>query len=103
MTERGEDLLALWNELDRLTDQKDSIAVSTVLAVLTITLVLLGLDAGSLALLLSSLLPGAAAGLLISRDARRALRKRELRREIEGSTEGPPRRIGGASPPSETS
>lgn len=103
MTERGENLLALWNELDGLTDQKDSVAVSTVLAVLTVTLVLLGLDGGSLPLLLWSLIPGAAAGMLIARDVRRALRRREIRIEIEGSAEGSPRSIGPAAPPSEKS
>ncbi len=101
MTERGEDLLALWNELDSLAGQKDSVAVSTVLSVLAVTLFLLGLDGGSLPLLLWSLLPGAAASMLISRDVRRSLRRRELRREIEESENGSPMRIAAVSPPSE--
>ena len=102
MTERGEELLALWNELDGLTDQKDSVGVSAVLTVLAVTLVLLGLDGGSISLLLWALLPGAVAAMLIGRDLRRNLRKREIRKQIEASPNGSARRIGTTNTPSKS-
>lgn len=99
MTERGEELLALWNEFDALSDQKDSVAASTVLTVLTVFLVLLGLDGGSVPLLLGALLPGAIAGTLIARDVRRTLRKGRLRRRIEADHGPAPGRLEPPQPP----
>jgi hypothetical protein len=75
--------------------------VSAVLTVLAVMLVLLGLDGDRMSLLLWALLPGAAAALLIGRDIRRTLRKRELRKEIAGTAGGSVRRIGTGGPPSE--
>jgi hypothetical protein len=78
LAEGRQELLSLWNELDSLSEARDSIAVSLVLGFLACILFLLGMDAQSWAMMAGSLVPGLLAGTLLGRDARRGLRKREL-------------------------
>jgi hypothetical protein len=83
LAEGRQELLSLWNELDSLSEARDSIAVSLVLGFLACILFLLGMDAQSWAMMAGSLVPGLLAGTLLGRDARRGLRKRELLKRIE--------------------
>ena len=85
----AEELLGWIDELERVEATHDHVALSAILAFASVLLVMLGLDSGNIALTLSGILPGAAAGFLIQTDRKMGKRRRELEGLIEGRESTP--------------
>lgn len=81
--DRGEELLALHDELDALSLAKSTLGFTVVFGFAAVLYFFLGLDMDSWKVVAGSLLSGAVAGGFAARDLRRLLRKRELRREMK--------------------
>ena len=79
----GEEFLALHDELDALTGEKDSLAAITVFGFAAVLFFLLGLDMGSWKVIAGALASGLVAAGYVRRDLMRRFRKRELRAELE--------------------